>query len=584
MQHAWLKARLDTFLPALMRKHGIDMWVVPMREYNEDPVFSSIAAPETLAARRRTIYVFFDTCAAAGAPPSPKCVERIALGGTSQGGLFDARTSAKAVANPVNGRQAELWGDEQWLLLKEVVEERKPKVIAIDRSTVFAFSDGLSSGELQGMSAALGKAWTARFRDAERLPLEFIASRLPEEEAFFEKMTALVWQMTQTMFSEKAIVPGATQTSDLVWWWRQRVNDQGLGTWFQPSVNVQRQAVTAKELGDDPVIQPGDVLHCDVGITVARLNTDTQHLAYVLKPGETDAPAGLKQALANANAMQDFAMEEIRPGRTGNEILGAVLARMKAKGITGTMYSHPIGMNGHAAGPLIGLWDYQDGVVGRGEAKVIPSMWFSIELQATTPVAEWGGQPVQMAQEEDAIIDAAGTIRWARQRQNRLFLVGGARGASPDPEHARLTAMCRHLGRRDDVLVPARPARHDDQGHVDDPAAVRRPVRRGEDRRHAERRAVHDAGVDRLQHRDAPIRSDAHREHEHVRIAETGVYDEAANRFELKADYPLAGDTWHQRTVIEPASAEAMIAASYLSFGAVPEWKAVEIKYRRSAK
>jgi Xaa-Pro aminopeptidase len=426
LQHAWLKKRLDTFLPALMRKHGIDMWVLPMREYNEDPVFWSIAAPETFAARRRTIYVFFDTCAALGAPPTPACVERIALGGTSQGGLFDARTSAKTVANPVNGRQAELWGDEQWLLLKEAVEERKPRVIGIDRSTTFAFSDGLSSGELQGMSAALGKVWASKFRDAERLPLELIASRLPEEEAFFEKMTALVWQMTQTMFSEKTIVPGVTHTSDLVWWWRQRTNDQGLGTWFQPSVNVQRQGATAKELGDDPLIQPGDVLHCDVGITVARLNTDTQHLAYVLRPGETDAPAGLRRALANANAMQDIAMEEIRPGRTGNEILGAVLSRMKAKGVTGTMYSHPIGMNGHAAGPLIGLWDYQDGVVGRGEARVIPSMWFSIELQATTPVPEWGGQPVQMAQEEDMIIDAEGKNRWARQRQDRLFLVASS--------------------------------------------------------------------------------------------------------------------------------------------------------------
>ena len=427
LQHTWLKKRLDTFLPALLRNHGIDFWVVPMREYNEDPVFSAITAPETFAARRRTIYIFFDKCAAAGTAPAPECVERIALGGTSQGGLFDARTSAKAVANPVSGRQAELWGDEQWLLLKQVVEERKPKVIGIDRSTVFAFSDGLSSGELQGMSEALGASWTSRFRNAERLPLELIASRLPEEEAFFEKMSALVWQMTQTMFSEKTIVPGTTRTSDLVWWWRQRTNDQGLGTWFQPSVNVQRKGVTAKELGDDPVIQAGDVLHCDVGITAARLNTDTQHLAYVLRPGETDAPAGLKQALANSNAMQDFAMEEIRPGRTGNEILASVLARMKAKGITGTMYSHPIGLNGHGAGPLIGLWDYQDGVVGRGEAKVIPSMWFSIELQATTPVAEWGGQPVQMAQEEDMIIGADGKNRWAKQRQNQLFLVRGAR-------------------------------------------------------------------------------------------------------------------------------------------------------------
>jgi Xaa-Pro aminopeptidase len=427
MQQAWLKKRLDTFLPALLRKHGIDMWVVPMREYNEDPVFSSITAPETFFARRRTIYVFFDKCAATGTAASAACVERIALGGTSQGGVFDARSSMKAVTAAVGGRQAELWGDEQWMALKQVVEERKPKVIGIDRSTTFAFSDGLSSGELQGMSAALGTTWTSKFKDAERLPLELIASKLPEEEAFFEKMTALVWQMTQTMFSEKVIVPGTTHTADLVWWWRQRTNDQGLGTWFQPSIEIQRKGKKSEELGENPVIQAGDVLHCDVGITVARLNTDTQHNAYVLLPGETDAPAGLKKALANGNAMQDIAMEETRPGRTGNEILGSVRQRMKALGIDGTMYSHPIGMNGHGAGPLIGLWDYQDGVPDRGEARVIPSMWFSIELQATTPVPEWGGQPVRMAQEEDMIVGADGKTKWALKRQDTLFLVRSKR-------------------------------------------------------------------------------------------------------------------------------------------------------------
>jgi Xaa-Pro aminopeptidase len=307
--------------------------------------------------------------------------------------------------------------------LKTLIEERSPRGIAIDRSTVFAFSDGLSSGELNGMSDALGDRWTSRFRDAEGLPLDLLAVRLPEEEAFFARMHELVWSMTQEMFSSRTITPGATRTTDLVWWWRQRVNDLGLGTWFQPSVEVQRKGVAETELGDDPVIQRGDVLHCDVGITVARLNTDTQHLAYVLRAGETDAPEGLRKALANSNALQDIVMEEIRPGRTGNEILAASRARMKAQGIDGSVYTHPIGLHGHAAGPLIGLWDYQDGVEGRGEAKVIPSSWFSIELQATTPVPEWDGQPVRMAQEEDAMIGADGKIRWALRRQERLFLV-----------------------------------------------------------------------------------------------------------------------------------------------------------------
>jgi hypothetical protein len=424
MQQAWLQKRLDTFLPPLMRKHGVDMWVVPMREYNEDPVFTAVTAPETFAARRRTIYVFFDSCAAAGTTPTASCVQRIALGGTSQGGVFEARRSLQRAAGDVGrGRQAELWGDEQWQALKSVIEERDPRVIGINRSTVFAFSDGLSSGELQGMSAALGEKWTARFKNAEALPLDLIASRLPEEEIFFVRLQELVWSLSQEMFSAKVITPGTTKTSDLVWWWRQRVNDLGLGTWFQPSVDVQRKGATAEQVGDDPVIQRGDVLHSDVGLTVARLNTDTQHLAYVLRPGETEAPVGLRQALASANALQDIVMSELRPGRSGNDILAASLARMRARKIDGTVYAHPIGLHGHGAGPLIGLWDYQNGVPGRGDAKVIPSMWWSIELQATTPVAEWDGQPLRMAQEEDAIIGADGTVRWALRRQDKVFLV-----------------------------------------------------------------------------------------------------------------------------------------------------------------
>src|SRR4051812_33292632 len=202
MQQQWLRKRLDAYLPALMRKHAIDMWVVPTREYNEDPVFWAIVSPDTFAARRRTIYVFFDKCAAGGTAPSAACVERIALGGTSQGGVFEARRSARPAASNIGrGQQAELWGDEQWIVLKAVVEERNPKTIGIDRSTVFAFTDGLSTGEFNGMSAALGAKWTPKFKDAEGLPLDLLASRLPEEEAFYAKMQELVWQMTQTMFS-----------------------------------------------------------------------------------------------------------------------------------------------------------------------------------------------------------------------------------------------------------------------------------------------------------------------------------------------------------------------------------------------
>ena len=414
-QQRWLQQRMETVLPPLMRKYGIDMWVIPMREYNEDPVFTSLVSPTTFAARRRTIYVFFDR--------GNEGVERIALGGSSQGGVFKAVRSTKAVDANVGGNQAELWGDEQWQVLKTAIEERNPKVIGINVSRVFAFADGLSAGELQGMSEALGPEWTKRFRHTEMLPVDLIASRLPDEAEAFKSMNSLAWAIIDTAFSNKVITPGVTRTSDVVWWFRQRVNDLGLGSWFHPSVSVQRRGVTGDQLGNDPVIQRGDVLHCDFGIVAMRLTTDTQHMGYVLREGETDTPAGLKAALRASNRLQDIVMAEIRPGRTGNEILRSSLAKMKAERIDGTVYTHPIGVHGHGAGPLIGLWDYQEGVPGRGDAKVIPNMWYSIELQATTPVAEWGGQRVRSAQEEDMVIGADGIPRWAFGRQTEFHLV-----------------------------------------------------------------------------------------------------------------------------------------------------------------
>jgi Xaa-Pro aminopeptidase len=425
VQQRWLEQRMKTVLPALMQKHGVEMWVVPMREYNEDPVFPSIVSPTTFAARRRTIYVFYDPCAGKRADCA-KPFERLALGGTSQGGVYTAVRSTKAAAGPAGGQlqaQAELWGDEQWQVLKKEIEKRNPKSSAIDVSRVFAFNDGLSAGELEGMREALGPKWTSRFKHADDLALEMIATRLPEEADTYRKMQQVVWGIIDTAFSSTVITPGVTHTEDVVWWMRQKVNDLGLGTWFHPSVEVQRKGATDAQLGDNPIIQRGDVLHCDFGITAMRLNTDTQHMGYVLLDGETDAPSGLKRALANSNKLQDIVMAEIAPGKTGNAILTASRAKAKAAGIDGTVYSHPIGLNGHGAGPLIGLWDYQDGVPGRGDAKVIPNIWFSIELQATTPVPEWGNQPVRSAQEEDAVVGADGVARWALRRQTEFHLV-----------------------------------------------------------------------------------------------------------------------------------------------------------------
>lgn len=408
IQQEWLRLRLERVLPKLMRENNVRMWIVPMREYNEDPVFSSLVSATTFAARRRTIYVFYDRGVEKG-------VERLALGGTSQGGLYVAYRDT-TLGN------AELWGKDQWRLLTRVVEERDPETIAVNISHTHAFSDGLSAGEWQQLQEALGERYTARIIPAERLPLDLISLRLPEMMPVYQSMMKTVHAIIGEAFSNKVIIPGKTTTQDVVWWMRQKTQDLGYGTWFQPSVSIQRKGVDMANEAD-PIILRGDVLHCDFGITAMRLNTDTQHMGYVLREGEKDAPAGLKKILANSNRLQDILLENMKVGLTGNQILANTLAQMQREGINGTVYTHPIGEHGHGAGPLIGLWDRQMGVPGRGDVPLLADTWFSIELQATTPVPEWNNQKVSSAQEEDAAITGDGQVRWIHKRQEAFHLV-----------------------------------------------------------------------------------------------------------------------------------------------------------------
>ncbi len=419
IQQDWLKLRLERILPPLMRKHGVDMWLVASREYNEDPVFHSLVSPTMFAARRRTIYVFFDRGLEKG-------VERIALGGGSNGGLYEVYRDP----TPASGSQTrELWGEGQWLLLKKVIEDRKPRTIGINISRTHAFADGLTAGEYEQMVEYLGADITKRFKRSELLALEYVEARLPEMMPPYTKLMGVAHDLIRRAFSAEVIKPGVTTNHDVVWWLRQQVADRSLGTWFQPSVRVQREAkavaTAASFLSEDGpvVIERGDVLHVDFGVQGLRLNTDTQHMGYVLKPGETVPPPGIQRALEKAKRMQDLLLERMKPGRSGNEVLSETLAQVLDEGIRGTVYSHPIGDHGHGAGPIIGLWDRQQGVPGRGDVPLKTGTWFSIELSARTPVPEWNGQELFVGMEEEAWLTPEGKMKWVLPRQERYHLV-----------------------------------------------------------------------------------------------------------------------------------------------------------------
>ncbi|MFN7545177.1 MAG: M24 family metallopeptidase [Acidobacteriota bacterium] len=412
LQQSWLRHRLEHILPALMRQYGIDMWVIASREYNEDPVFFSLVSPTMFAARRRTIYVFFDR-------GPDKGVERLALGGGSQGGLYEV------YRDPDSG--IELYGDSQWTLLRKLIDERKPDRIAINISHTHSFSDGLTAGEREQLEVAIGPANRAKLVRAEGLALDFVALRTPEMASTYQALMEHVHSILARAFSNEVIVPGKTTDQDVVWWLRQENLRNGFGTWFQPGIRVQRHHGKALQIlrqDDVPiVIERGDVLWLDYGLTAMRLATDTQHMGYVLREGESAPPPGILRALENSKKMQDIVMENMTVGKTGNEVLASALQQIRALGIKGTVYSHPIGDHGHGAGPLIGLWDRQQGVPGRGDVKLLPNTWFSIELSSQTPIAEWDKQILFVGMEEDAMVGPDGKIRWVLRRQENFHLI-----------------------------------------------------------------------------------------------------------------------------------------------------------------
>ena len=408
-QQEWLELRIGRVLPKLMAEYDVRMWILSMREYAEDPVFWSIISPTTFAARRRSIYVF--------TRQDDGTVERLALGGTSQGGVFEAyRSTRPAPTQPT----AELVGDEQWRLLREVVEDRDPENIVLNIDPVWAFSDGLHAGEREALEEALGPELLGRVKREPRLAMNYIALRLPEMMPRYRKIQETVHAVISQAFSNAVITPGETTIEDVEWWMRQRVRDLGYTVWFQANVDVQRAGEVPPS---GAVIERGDLLWTDFGVVALNLHTDTQHLGYVLREGETGPPAGLWQCLANSNRLQDILMEHMEPGLSGNTILANTLAQMRAEGINGTVYTHPIGDHGHGAGPLIGRWDGQEGVPVRGDAILLPSTWHSIELQATTPIPEWGDKPASCRQEEEAYLDTEGERHWVFRRQDRFHLV-----------------------------------------------------------------------------------------------------------------------------------------------------------------
>ena len=400
LENRILRERLDTLIPQIMREEGIDMWLLVAREYFEEPVVATMLDAENMHARRRTILIFHD-------PGNGRPVERLTVSRYGLGGLF-----------------APAWDPDkqpdQWAAVAELIAAKNPAKIAINSSDLYQFADGMTLSQYDRFMSALPPALHDRVVSGENLAIRWLETRTPAEMELYPTVVRIAHAVIGEAFSRKVITPGTTTAEQVQWWYRDRLMQLGLDPWFHPSVAIQRQGVKGMLEGEE-VIQPGDLLWTDFGITYLRLNTDTQHLAYVLKPGETAAPAGLRAGLAGSNRVQDFLTRAFKVGISGNDALAQARADSIAAGLDPSIYTHPIGHHGHGAGPAIGFWDNQK-PDPRGAGPIRANTAWSIELTSYAAVPEWGGQRVDFRTEEDAFFDGK-TVRYIDGRQTEITLI-----------------------------------------------------------------------------------------------------------------------------------------------------------------
>ena len=400
------KDRFNNLLPKLMEETGIDMWVLIAREYNEDPIIKTMLPPTWLNARRTTIVVF-------SLDSKSKKFESVAIARYAFGDNIPS-----------------IWNKEQqpnqWEALNEYIVSKNPEKIGINTSSYESLADGLSKYHYDQLYNVLSPKFRKKIVSAEDLAIAWIETRTDIEMTAYSQLVEISSAIIREAFSTDVITPGITTTEDVVWWMREKVIELGLETWFHPTVDVQREDDSDLYAFDNnskfDTILPGDLLHCDFGITYLTLNTDTQELAYVLKPGETNAPDFLINAFKEGNRVQDIFTNNFRKGVTGNDILRQSLEQGKAEGLRPSIYTHPLGTYGHSAGTTIGMWDSQGGVPFSGDYPLQYNTAYAIELNTTVYIPEWK-KDIRIMLEVPGFFGEEG-FRYIKGRQTEYILVG----------------------------------------------------------------------------------------------------------------------------------------------------------------
>ncbi|MGQ0646878.1 MAG: M24 family metallopeptidase [Gemmatimonadaceae bacterium] len=407
IREIWLGKRHEMLLD-MMRRHDVQMWIVVNEEFHDDPLTQYIAPPRPYTGNR-DFFIFVDT----GGPG----LKKVAVTGYSEDNLkrfFESPDEPRPIS----------------VVLPELYDRYRPTRVALGYGGRRGVTRSLTRDTYVDIVNLLGPEGQQRVVSAANLIEEYLDTRIPEEAEQYTKAVHLTEVLARRALSGEVIVPGTTTVGDVRRWLFDAMGSAGVRTWFQPDLRVQRpgmgKATSRGFLAVAPesvTIQRGDVVHLDVGISVMGFDTDWQKMAYVLKRGERDVPAGLKQAMQNTNTLQDVLMKRYsRPGALVSDVYDSTMAEMKRVGITAQIYSHPIGNQGHGLGAAIDFRSAQRPELGAQGKRLRRGSYISIELNTRTPVSEWDGQEVFVMMEDDAHLTDAGWV-FFRPRQEQWYLI-----------------------------------------------------------------------------------------------------------------------------------------------------------------
>ena len=404
----WLREKHRQLLP-MMRKHGIDMWIIPEGTFDPDPLTRYVAPARSFS--HGVTHIFVDA-------------------GTD--GL--KALSNYRYPNETYVEFFEIIPEEYKGKLAEIYETYQPRTIGLAFNGGRGHNSSLTYDAHQYISSALGPNATRRFVPARDLIEDFVDTRLSEEWAYYKDMVVATDRLAQRALSNEVITPGVTTTADLKWWFDQEMASWAAGAkpWFTTNTNIQRfnpdngkiervAGASGFDSPDDRPYQRGDLITIDCGVSYLGFKTDMQRVAYILHENEVDVPAGLKRAMDNKNTVVN-AYRAARPGHTGRQAAEAIENELDGVGFQYSLGSHSIGYHGHALGPGIRSTSSDFNPQRENLSELRRDSYMAVEGETSTIIAEWNNQEITISYEEQGYLTDAG-YKFFTPLQNIWFLI-----------------------------------------------------------------------------------------------------------------------------------------------------------------